>query len=107
MSDIKVLTGDTYADTIARGAVVVDFFADWCGPCKMMAPVFAETAREYEGKVTFTKLNIDENREIAMSNQVMSIPTLIFFKDGEVKDRVSGAIDKGTLKSHIDALLQQ
>jgi thioredoxin 1 len=105
MSDIKILTSDTYADAVAGGAVVVDFYADWCGPCKMMAPVFEETAKEYEGKVVFAKINIDENREIAQANQVMSIPTLIFLKDGEVKDRVSGAIDKDTLKSRVDALL--
>jgi thioredoxin 1 len=71
----------------------------------MMAPTFAEVADEYEGKVTFAKINIDENRDVAMSNQVMSIPTIIFFKDGDVKDRVTGAIDKDTLKSHVDALL--
>jgi thioredoxin 1 len=105
MSDIKILNSDTYADAVASGAVVVDFYADWCGPCKMMAPVFAETAAEYEGKVVFAKLNIDDNRQIASDNRVMSIPTLIFFKDGEVKDRVSGSIDKNTLKSHVDALL--
>jgi thioredoxin 1 len=105
MSDMKILTNDTYADATASGAVVVDFYADWCGPCKMMAPTFAEVADTYEGKVTFAKLNIDDNREIALANQVMSIPTLLFFKDGEVKDRVTGAIDKGTLTSHIDALL--
>jgi thioredoxin 1 len=105
MSEVKILTSDTYADTIASGAVVVDFYADWCGPCKMMAPSFAEAANDYEGKVAFAKINIDENRDVAMSNQVMSIPTIIFFKDGEVKDRVTGAIDKGTLKNHVDALL--
>jgi thioredoxin 1 len=105
MSEIKVLTGDTYADAVGSGAVVVDFYADWCGPCKMMAPVFAEVAGEYGDRVTFAKLNIDENREIAMANQVMSIPTLIFLKGGEVKDRVTGAVDKGTLKSRVDALL--
>jgi thioredoxin 1 len=105
MSEVKVLTSATYADTVASGAVVVDFYADWCGPCKMMAPVFAETAAEYEGKVVFAKLNIDDNRQIAADNQVMSIPTLFFFKDGEVKDRVTGSLDKNTLKSHVDALL--
>jgi thioredoxin 1 len=105
MSEIKVLTSDTYADTIASGAVVVDFYADWCGPCKMMAPTFAETADEYEGKVTFAKINIDDHRDVAMTNQVMSIPTMIFFKDGEINDRVTGVIDKDALKSHVDALL--
>ncbi|MDR3224940.1 MAG: thioredoxin [Clostridiales Family XIII bacterium] len=105
MSDIKILTNDTYSDATASGAVVVDFYADWCGPCKMMAPAFAEIAGEYDGKVTFAKLNIDENRETAMANQVMSIPTLLFFKDGEVKDRVTGAIDKSTIANHVDALL--
>ncbi|MDR2163090.1 MAG: thioredoxin [Clostridiales Family XIII bacterium] len=105
MSEIKILNNDTYADSVASGVVVVDFYADWCGPCKMMAPVFAEVASEYDGKVTFAKINIDENRDIAMANQVMSIPTLIFLNDGEVKDRVTGAVDKGTLKSRVDALL--
>jgi thioredoxin 1 len=105
MSEVKALTSDTYADAVAGGAMVVDFYADWCGPCKMMAPTFVEVADEYEGKVTFAKLNIDENRDIAVSNQVMSIPTLIFYKDGEAKDRVTGAIDKATLKSHVDSLL--
>ncbi|MDR1292957.1 MAG: thioredoxin [Clostridiales Family XIII bacterium] len=105
MSEIKILTSDTYADAIAGGAVVVDFYADWCGPCKMMAPTFEETAGEYEGKVAFAKINIDENRDVALSNQVMSIPTMILFKDGEAKDRVTGVIDKDTLKSRVDALL--
>jgi thioredoxin 1 len=105
MSEIKALTNDTYAEVTGSGAVVVDFYADWCGPCKMMAPIFVEVADEYDGKVTFCKLNIDENRETAMANQVMSIPTLLFFKDGEVKDRVTGAIDKATLTGHVDSLL--
>jgi thioredoxin 1 len=105
MADIKILTDDTYADAVASGTVVVDFYADWCGPCKRMAPVFTEVAGEYEGKVTFAKLNVDESQETAHANQVMSIPTLIFLKDGEVKDRVAGAVNKGMLKSRVDALL--
>jgi thioredoxin 1 len=105
MSDIRVLTDDTFAGAVASGAVVVDFYADWCGPCKMMAPAFEEAAGEYDGKVEFAKLNIDDSRDTALANQVMSIPTLLFYKDGELKDRVTGAIDKGTLKSHLDALL--
>jgi thioredoxin 1 len=105
MSDIKVLTADTYAGAIAEGAVVVDFYADWCGPCKAMAPTFADVADEYDGRAVFAKLNIDEARDIAAANQVMSIPTIIFFKGGEIKDRVTGALDKDTLKKHVDALL--
>jgi thioredoxin 1 len=105
MSGINVLTDSTYAGAVASGAVAVDFYADWCGPCKMMAPVFAELAEEYEGRVTFAKLNVDESHETAMANQVMSIPTVIFLKDGEVRDRVTGSVDKGTLKSHVEALL--
>ena len=105
MSEIKVLTTETYAEEIANGVVVVDFYADWCGPCKMMAPVFEETALEYSGKVTFAKLNIDENRQIALANKVMSIPTLLFFKDGEQVDRVVGMIDKPTLVQKLENAL--
>jgi thioredoxin 1 len=105
MSEIKALTSDTYAGVVASGATAVDFYADWCGPCKMMAPVFADAADEYDGRITFAKLNIDENRDIAADNQVMSIPTIIFYKDGEVSDRLTGAADKDTLKKYLEALL--
>ena len=85
--------------------VVIDFYADWCGPCKMMAPIFEETMAEYEGRVVFAKINVDESKGIAMKYKVLGIPTLIFFKEGEVADRVSGVIEKGTLCGKIDALL--
>ena len=105
MSNIKVLDSGNYSDTIASGVVVVDFYADWCGPCKMMAPVFEEAQAEYEGRVVFTKVNVDENKEIAVENKIMGIPTLIFFKDGNIADRVTGVIDKGALYGKIDSLL--
>jgi thioredoxin 1 len=105
MSDIKVLTADDYAAETASGAVVVDFYADWCGPCKMMAPIFHEAAEEYDGKVQFCKINIDDHRSIALENKVMSIPTLLFFKDGEQKERVTGVLDKAALAEKLGSIL--
>ena len=83
---------------------VVDFYADWCGPCKMMAPVVDELAAAYEGQVKIGKLNVDENGDIAASFRVMSIPTIIFFKNGKAVDTVVGAVDKETLVKKIEAL---
>lgn len=105
MTEIIKLTESNYQNEIASGAVAVDFYADWCGPCKMMAPIFEEVAAEYDGKVKFAKLNIDESKSIAVANKVMSIPTLLFFKDGEVKDRVTGVIDATVLKEKLEAIL--
>lgn len=79
-----------------KGSVVVDFYADWCGPCKMMAPIFKEAAAEAKD-VKFGKLNVEIARDMAMKYGVMSIPTLIVFKDGEVKTQVAGVQDKETL----------
>jgi len=105
MSEVTILTTDTYASEIGSGTVVVDFYADWCGPCKMMAPIFIEAAEDYDGKIKFCKINIDEHRSIAMENKVMSIPTLIFYKDGVQKERKSGVIDKATLYAALDNIL--
>jgi thioredoxin 1 len=105
MSDIKVLTADDYAESIASGSVVVDFYADWCGPCKMMAPIVHELADEYDGKIKFYKLNTDDSKSIAASNHVASIPTLLFFKDGEQKDRSSGMLDKAAITEKLGSIL--
>lgn len=77
--------------------VLVDFFADWCGPCKMMAPIVEELATELEGKVKVGKLNVDENSDIAIEYNVMSIPTLIVFKNGKEEKRLVGVRDKEEL----------
>ena len=77
--------------------VLVDFFADWCGPCKMMAPIVAELATELDGKVKVGKINVDENSDIAVEYNVMSIPTLIVFKNGKEEKRLVGVRDKEEL----------
>ena len=105
MGNICVLDDSNYEEITATGVVVVDFYADWCGPCRMMAPIFEEAQAEYEGRAVFAKLNVDDSKEIAMKNKVLGIPTLFFFKDGEIVGRVSGVLDKGALYSKIDSLL--
>ena len=105
MSDIAVINEENFDETVAKGAAVVDFYADWCGPCKMFAPVFLEAKNEYEGRVSFAKVNVDDNRSLALKYKVLGIPTTIFFKDGEAVDRVSGIMDKDKLYAKINALL--
>jgi thioredoxin 1 len=85
--------------------VLVDFYADWCGPCKMMSPVIDELAQDYEGRVKIGKLNTDENRAIAVKYGVMSIPTMILLKNGEVVDTVTGAVAKSLLEQKINNIL--
>ena len=85
--------------------VLVDFWAEWCGPCKMIAPVLEEIAEEQAGKVDVVKLNIDDNLDVTRRFDVMSIPTLILFKDGEPLARVIGAKPKGQLMAEIQAYL--
>jgi thioredoxin 1 len=92
MANIKHLDGPTFeADLLQAGQpVVVDFYADWCGPCRMMAPVLEQLADEYAGKVTVGKLDVDVNQEIAIRFGVMAMPTLGMFRDGKMVDRLVG-----------------
>lgn len=85
--------------------VIVDFFAEWCGPCKMMGPIFEEVGARYEGKVKFVKLNVDEARETAMKYSVMSIPTIIVYKAGEIVETIVGLQDEDTLTAKAEGLL--
>jgi len=91
----------------APGLVMVDFWAVWCGPCQMVAPIVEELATEYAGKVKVMKLNTDENPEIAGRYQVMSIPTILFFKNGQPVEKLVGARPKRQFKEVIDSLLAQ
>lgn len=88
-----------------KGVVVVDFWAEWCGPCKMVSPVIEELANEYEGKVTIGKLNVDDNQQTAGSYSVMSIPTVMIFKDGKPVKSIVGAQGKESYKKAIDEAL--
>lgn len=87
--------------------VLVDFWAVWCVPCRMIAPIVERLAEKYAGKLKVAKLDVDENQEIAIRYQVMSIPTLLFFKNGQVVDRVIGAVGEPVITQKIEALLRQ
>jgi thioredoxin 1 len=104
---IVTLTSATFDETIgaADHAVVVDFWAEWCGPCKAIAPVLEEIAKEQAGNLTVAKLNVDDHGDIAMRFNVMSIPTLLVFNGGEVRKRLVGAKGKGALMSELQEFL--
>ncbi len=91
---ITELTKKNFDKFVKEDKVVVDFWATWCGPCKIMASIFEDTARELKDKAKFARINVDDNSELAQRFQVMSIPTLIFFRDGEQVDRAIGVIPK-------------
>ena len=101
-----IFTDENFEQEALQGdqLTVVDFFADWCGPCKMMAPIIDQLATEYEGKVKIGKVNTDENRAIASKYNIMSIPTIIFIKDGEVVETTVGALPKQVLEQKIATL---
>ena len=87
--------------------VFVDFWADWCGPCKMIAPVVEELAEEFDGRFNFTKVDVDANPKVAMQFGIRSIPTLLLFKDGKVAEQIVGAVPKAILKRKIEKVLEE
>ena len=89
----------------AQGLVMIDFWAAWCGPCRMISPTVEELSKEYSGKIKVLKLNTDENSDIASRYQVMGIPTIMFFKNGNKLDQIVGVVPKQFLKSKIESFL--
>jgi thioredoxin 1 len=106
-ANIVVLNEGNFSEQVLKSTtpVVVDFWAEWCGPCKMIAPVLDELAGEYDGKVKIGKVNIDEFQQIAINYGINSIPTLLFFKNGQVADQVVGMRSKRDLKASFDRVL--
>jgi thioredoxin 1 len=94
VAEVKTLTDATFDGEIAAGSIIVDFWAPWCGPCRMVGPVIDEIAQEHGDKVNVGKVNVDENPAIAQKYGIMSIPTIILFKDGEPSKKVIGARSK-------------
>ncbi|MDR3705817.1 MAG: thioredoxin [Paludibacteraceae bacterium] len=101
------ITDATFEEIIKTNKVVlIDFWAEWCGPCRMVGPIVEELASEYEGKaIMIGKLDVDENPDVCEKYGIRNIPTLLYFKDGEVVDKVVGAAQKAVLKEKIDTLL--
>jgi thioredoxin 1 len=100
------LTDANFNDEIAGVTpILVDFWAEWCGPCRLVAPVLDEIAREYQGKISIGKLNVDENPRLSASFDVMSIPTMILFKDGVEKKRIIGARPKHAIVGELSEYL--
>ncbi|CAN5164060.1 thioredoxin [soil metagenome] len=107
MADI-IITDSNFPTEVAQSKlpVLVDFWAPWCGPCKVIGPIVEELAKEFLGKIKVGKLNVDENQQTAGEFGVMSIPTLLFFKDGKPVDSIVGAQSKDTIKQKMEKLLQ-
>lgn len=107
MSKAKTFTDDSFENDVlnAETPVLVDFWAEWCGPCRMVGPVVDELAGEFEGKAKIGKVDVDNNPEISSKYGIRSIPSLLIFKDGEVVDQIVGAVPKSQLKKQLEAQL--
>ena len=107
MSKAQTFTDDSFEQDVlnADTPVLVDFWAEWCGPCRMVGPVVEELAGEFEGKAKIGKVDVDNNPEISAKYGIRSIPSLLIFKDGEVVDQIIGAVPKSQLKKQLEAQL--
>ena len=104
---VESATDANFEETVVKSEipVLVDFWAPWCGPCRMVGPVLEELAGEYEGKIKVVKVNVDEQQQVAGSMGIRSIPTIALFKDGEVKDMAVGARSKADFAKMVDKVL--
>ncbi len=103
---VVLVNDQTFADEVLKSElpVLVDFYADWCGPCRMVSPVVDQLSNEYAGKVKFCKINVDESPVTAQEYRIMSIPALYFFKNGVQVDQIIGAVPKPTIAAKLSAL---
>ena len=104
MAGTVTVTDDTFEDEVIKAdtPILVDFWADWCAPCKMIAPIVEQLADEYDGSVRFAKLDVDANPKTPMTYGIRGIPTLLIFDDGKPVDQIVGALPKSALKKRID-----
>lgn len=102
MANLFEITDENFADTTREGLVLVDFWAPWCGPCRIIGPVMEELANEYTGKVTVGKLNVDDNMQVPQQFRVMSIPTVILFKDAQPVEIMIGVQNKGAYAERLN-----
>lgn len=101
MSNAKNLTSANFNASVDKGVTLVDFWAEWCGPCRIMGPVLDEVAKQFEGKAQVAKVNVDEEQQLAINFGINSIPAFLLFKDGQLVDRLIGVVSKSTLSGLI------
>ena len=103
----QALTDSNFSEVVeqAQHPVVVDFWATWCGPCRMISPIIDKMAEKYEGRVNVVKCNVDESTDIPMKYGIRNIPTILFFKGGELVDRLVGAVPQAEIEKHIEQIL--
>lgn len=106
MSNVKEVTTETFEKEVLSSdvPVLVDFWAEWCGPCKMLTPVLEELSSENESKINIYKVNVDENQQLAVKYGIRSIPTLLLFKGGEIQEQIVGLKSKSDLQTSIDSM---
>lgn len=98
----KIINSGSFRSEISKGIVVVDFFATWCGPCKMLAPIFEELSKEMKGKVKFVKVDLDKSMDIARRYNITSVPTVMIFRNGREAERMIGFSPKNIIKSKVE-----